>query len=421
MKKLFFVAFAALVCLSFAFADEAVPESDVAEDVVTEETAEGETVVETDESKTGPCPPAVEVDEKNVSFGDYETGKTISGAYVVLPEDEVYDEGVMATGAVVEVRGHVRGDLVCFAAEVHITGIVDGNLMVGAGTVIIDGVVNGSTEVFCASAKLNGVFNGPIEVGSASARLNGVFNDAVETNSAVTFAGGTFNNGLSVESANIYIRPGAVINGDLDYSGDLDLADTAMISGETREIIPDTDTECITDEEEEEEFNLVKTVAAWLGWRVFWFLSTMLTAFLLFLIRPTLITIIPETMRSKPWQSPLAGIGAVFAAAVVAIVLFISVIGIPSWFIFELFALILIFLSWIWAGTFIGNLIFKPIFKEKDFPVLFASALGIFILVIFGGIPILKILIHGLVIIFGWGAFVLYLWDGIRGRRAIAE
>jgi hypothetical protein len=267
---------------------------------------------------------------------------------------------------------------------------------------------------------MNGVFNGPVKIGSASAHLGGVFNTDVETGSAVTFASGVFNGNLTAESAEIFIRPGTVVNGDLTYSGDLDLADTAMISGETVEIVPEPG-EGTCEIEEEKEFNLVKAAAAWLGWRFFWFLSTMLAAFLLFLVRPTLLTLIPGTMREKPWQSPLVGIGAAFAAVVIGTVLLISIIGIPSWIIFELFLIILIFLSWVWGGTFIGNLILKPIFKEKGYPVLFASALGIFILVIFGGIPILKILIHGLVIIFGWGAFVLYLWDGIRGRRAIAE
>jgi len=414
MKNLLYLVFAALLCVSFVYADEAETEGDIVEELAVEKLA-----IDEGEETVTPLPP-VEVDEKDISFDDYNTGKTISGAYVILPEGEVYDDGVLVTGAVVEVNGDVKGDLLCFAAEVYITGTVEGNLMVGAGTVVIDGMVNGSANVFAASAKMNGIFNGPVEIGSASARLNGVFNGDVDTGSAVTFASGVFNSDLNAESAQIYIKPGAVINGDVNYSGDLDTADTAMINGETREIIRETPEErggpC-----EDKEFNLVKIVGAWLGWRAFWFLSTMLAAFLLFLLRPTLLTLIPEKMRGNLWQSPLAGIGAVFASFLIAIILLISIIGIPTWFMFEMFAIILIFLSWIWGGTFIGNLILKPIFKEKSYPVLFASAAGIFILVILGGIPILKILVHGLVIIFGWGAFVLYLWDNIKGRKTIVE
>ena len=414
MKGLLYLLLATLMSVSFVLADEVDTVGDVADEAVGEEAIKGE--IETIEEESAPCYPPTEVEEKDVSFGDYDTGKTISGAYVILPEGETYDEGVLVAGAVVEVHGDIKGDLICFGAEVYITGTVEGNLLIGASTVVIDGIVNGSSDIFCASAKMNGVFNGPVEIGSASARLNGVFNGDVEAESGVTFAGGVFNADLTAESAQEFVRPGAIINGDLNYSGELDLADTAMISGETVEIVYE-ETEAPV---EDEGFNLVKASAAWLGWRVFWFLSTMLTAFLLFLVRPSLLSVLPETIRGNLWQSPLAGIGAVFASFVIGLVLLISVIGVPSWATFNFFLLILTCLSWIWGGTCIGNLILKPIFKEKGYPVLFASAAGIFILVILGGIPILKVLVHGLVIIFGWGGFVVYLWDSIKGRKAIA-
>jgi cytoskeletal protein CcmA (bactofilin family) len=415
MKGIFYLIIAAVICFSFAYAEE----PDVAGDVADEPSGEEIVGSESETADEGPepyCPP-IAVEDKDVSFGDYNTGKTISGSYVVMPEGEIYDEGVLVVGAVVEVHGDVKGDLICFGAEIYITGTVEGNLLVGASTVVIDGIVNGSSDIFCASARLNGVFNGPVEIGSASARLNGVFNGDVEAGSGVTFAGGVFNAGLTAESAQVYVKPGAIINGDLNYSGELDLADTAMISGETVEIVYE-DTEAPG--EVKEEFNLVKAVAAWLGWRVFWFLSTMLTAFLLFLVRPSLLSVLPDTMRGNLWQSPLAGIGAVFTSFVIGLVLLISVIGVPSWATFNFFLLILTYLSWIWGGTFIGNLILKPIFKEKGYPVLFASAVGIFILVILGGIPILKVLVHGLVIVFGWGGLVVYLWDSIKGRKVIS-
>jgi hypothetical protein len=146
----------------------------------------------------------------------------------------------------------------------------------------------------------------------------------------------------------------------------------------------------------------------------------MLFSFLIWFVRPGWLKALPEKMRGKPWQAPLAGLIFVSALDVLIVVLLMTVIGIPSALAVVTLLLIFLYASWVFVGTCLGDTILKPIFKEKKYPALFATAVGALVLIFAANllwlIPfwagfVLYLLICLGIIWYGFGAGLLHWWS----------
>ncbi|UCE27654.1 MAG: hypothetical protein JSW52_02575, partial [Candidatus Coatesbacteria bacterium] len=147
-------------------------------------------------------------------------------------------------------------------------------------------------------------------------------------------------------------------------------------------------------------------------------------AFLIWLVRPAWLKALPEKMRSKPWQAPLAGLIFVTALDVLILALFVTVIGIPSSLAVLTISLVFLYASWVFVGTCLGDTILRPMFGDKKYPALFATAVGALILVfavnLLWLIPfhvgfVLYLLLCFGIIWYGFGAGLLHWWSLRKG------
>jgi cytoskeletal protein CcmA (bactofilin family) len=356
-----------------------------------------------------------------VSF-DWNFDEVVSGGYAVIPAGESYEGNIGVFGGYCEINGNVNGDLTVFGGDVRINGNVTGDVLAGGGNVIVAGNCAGETAAFGGSVSLPGNFVGRTKTGGGSVSLPGNFTGPVEADGGAVFLKGNFLGPVEAEGEKVFVEPGASLNAGLSYSGELVQDPSARVEGPVK-VIEYEEPEA----KPEKKPSLISKVITWLLWRVGEFLALMLFSFLIWLARPGWLQALPEKMRDKPWQTPLAGLIFVTALDVLIIVLFITIIGIPSALVVTALSLVFLYASWVFVAACIGNTILKPIFKEKKYPVLFATALGASILILITNllwlIPfcigcVLYLLVCFGVIWYGFGAGLLHWWSLTKARTA---
>jgi hypothetical protein len=107
----------------------------------------------------------------------------------------------------------------------------------------------------------------------------------------------------------------------------------------------------------------------------------------------------------------------IIAIPVVAVLLAITLIGLP------LGLLLLVLYVWFWyichiaAGAALANLI-RKLDGRRGWPLFWPVALGIIVLVALSFIPVLKSIVYLFVHLIGFGLVLPVVWEDIRARRS---
>jgi hypothetical protein len=87
---------------------------------------------------------------------DVRVGAHDRDTVTVIAADEIIDDSLFATGDSVIVDGTVTGDLIAFARQVTVHGAVNGSIFTGAQSIVIEGPVGGSIIAFGQNTQING-------------------------------------------------------------------------------------------------------------------------------------------------------------------------------------------------------------------------------------------------------------------------
>jgi len=309
----------------------------------------------------------------------------------------IVTDSVMAVGQTIDISGDVGHAMRVAGTTINIRGDVDGDLMVAAGEVNIASTakIKGDLLLGAGNVRIDGLIEGDIKGGGGEVIIsNGVGGD-VE---------------LKVESLTILST--ANIGGDLSYTSEeeADIQSGAQIAGATTHKLPEIK------EKQAKAFPFV-LFSGVLG-KVIGFLMALIAGLVIILIVPRRLTSIAEAIRSRP--GPSAGWGAIilFLTPIAAIIVCLTIVGIPVGLIALALWGIAIYLAQIPVGLLIGRLIlgrFRAV--EGKAIMVGALALGLLILKLLGLIPYAGFFIGLTVAIFGLGAAVALR----RMRRAEAR
>jgi hypothetical protein len=184
------------------------------------------------------------------------------------------------------------------------------------------------------------VFNGPVVVEGTVRENLVVFNGRTEII-------GTVGEDVVVFNGRVFIRSGAEIGGDVASSQDPEIEDGATIGGDQVNIATRFDFE---------NLGFAGRVAWWIGYSV----STLVLGLLVLLLAPRLDAAIVEVMRTRMGASFGFGAATFFLVPIAAILLLITIVGIPLG-LFVLLALALLYTIGYVAGAHaLGRLIIKP-------------------------------------------------------------
>ncbi len=165
----------------------------------------------------------------------------------------------------------------------------------------------------------------------------------------------------------------------------------------------------------------------WWGWTAFllvgfffWVGSTVfaLAAGAVFaLVGGKQLTTAASYMSERVGQSILAGFLALIGLPLLAVLLLLTIVGIPAGIGVLIFLLpTLLFLGYIVSGTFLGTLILSRTRPDSAARPLAPALLGIFILQLVLLVPGLGWILFPVSGIWGTGALAYYLWNNLRGR-----
>jgi len=344
-----------------------------------------------------------------------------SGATVTVASGEVVDDDHYVAGNSIIIDGTINGDLWAAGNSITVNGVVNGSVIAvgrtvningdvghavraGGETIIVNGDIGGDVIVGCSQANIASTakIGRDLLLGVGTARIDGFVEGDMKGGGGEISIGNGVKGNVELEVESLTILPTANIQGDLTYTSEQEanIHPGAQISGTPTHNLPKV--------EEERAKSFPSILFSGIGGKVTGFLMALIAGLIVILLAPKRLTSIAEAIRSRP--GPSAGWGALilFLTPVAAIIVCITIIGIPVGLIALALWGIAIYLAQIPVGLFIGRWILSH-FREVEGKAIMvgALALGLVILRLLRLIPHLGFFIGLAVILFGLGAVVV--------------
>jgi len=347
-------------------------------------------------------------------------------ANVYLPQAQTVDGNLYAAGNDITIDGEIKGDLIAAAQTITINGRLEGDLIAAAQTITVNGEVNGNIRIAANSAYLNGpvarnvnYIGNTLAVGqnakigwdllssAINTNIMGVINgNYTGTGNSIILSGKigkNFNFAKSQNTQIITLAPQATINGNLYYNdqAQLNLQEGSSIAGQVNPIKNKTDNN--------------KTVTALWSYVYSVFAAIIIG---LILIKPgKKITLGMNELIKKQTTSVIVwGVLAFLIVPMAALILIVTIIGIPLALMLIAAWLLMLWLGKIITAIFIGQALITRFSKHSDREanLTLSLILGIVLAYLIFAIPYIGWIISLAATCIGLGAFMIY----VRQRNA---
>jgi cytoskeletal protein CcmA (bactofilin family) len=336
-------------------------------------------------------------------------GQVVKTDLIVAADRTVIDGDVdgdlIAWSRNITVNGHVKGDVLGWGQLVTVNGIVDGNVRAFCQTLSITGTVSKNAMAWSGDVNLDhkGKIGGSATIGAGDGELNGSIGGDV-----LAFIGGLEIDGpiggnVRVRSGHLSIGSEAVIAGTTKYEGNkmAEVAPGAKLASPI-------------------EFKHYKRGPDRASPRYYWHQAlhwgaSFVFGLVLLLIAPGFFYDVANACKKV---GPTSGLGVLFllATPVAAILVCITIIGIPVGIAALFLYAIAIYSAQVFVGSWLGERILGTAVGFG--PTLGRLALGLAIIRVLRLIPYLGALAGAIVVVWGLGALVLTLYRYMRLKFA---
>ena len=255
--------------------------------------------------------------------------------------------------------GHAAADEGSFSRSVWIGGsvdisqAVDGPVHAAGGTVIVDAPVNGNVRVA----------GGTVELGSAAA----IVGDAALAGGSITVDGSIKGN---LRAAGGQVRINGPVAGDTAIAaGTLELGPAARIAGKLvfrgQDLRRDPAAQVTGGvEQQRRTYRHERTAAGRFvhGW--LWTAGLMVLAALIAAALPVESQRMARELRERPWITPLLGFVALASIPFLAILLMLTIIGIPVGLLAILGYVALVLVGYVWIAVVLGGMLLDRVKPE---------------------------------------------------------
>jgi len=340
---------------------------------------------------------------------------------VHIPDGEVINDDLFTGANIITIDGTINGDVWAAARIISISGLVNDSVMAIAQTINISGDIGHAVRVAGETVNISGNIAGDLFVagnditiadnvhikgdllfGAGVIHINGIVDGDIKGGAGEIIIGSKVGGDIYIEVSELTILSTADIKGSLTYTGeDRAVIQTgAQISGITTHKLPEA-------KEDQSETFLLSLLSS-IKTKFIGFLMALLAGLLIILVAPKRLASIAESISSRP--GPSAGWGALilFVTPIAAIVICITIIGLPVGLIALALWGIAIYLAQIPVGLFLGQWIISHFRDVEDNRGIMIGALatGLLILKLLSLIPHLGFFIGLAVILFGLGAVI---------------
>jgi cytoskeletal protein CcmA (bactofilin family) len=356
----------------------------------------------------------------NVLAEEEKKGVVISeSANVYLSGSSVRPSGpvegdLFAAGGNVNVDQPVKGDASLAGGQVSVNSAISDDLRAAGGQVILNGKVGG--EVLLAGGRINvdsnADINGRLRAAGGNITLAGKYAKGVKAYGGNITLAGEVNGDAHLTGGTIEILPSAKINGDLYYTSREELKiDPAQVSGAVRR------TAAPKDWHGWEQGNHMRE-RSWgsrhgLSFSPFLLLGLIAAAAVFILLFPNATRGAQREVGASPWTSLGLGAAMLFTLPPVAILLMITVIGIPLAFALLALYPLLLLVGYLTTALYIGDRGATALKKDTTSSTWMRIgfvALALLALALIRLIPFVGGIVFFAALLIGMGAWSLHLY-----------
>lgn len=336
-----------------------------------------------------------------------------------LAQDETISEDLYITNSTTEINGFVQGDLFIGASSAKVTGTVTGDLFLFGSDVTFSGNTFGNIYAFGNNVSIQGVVKGSVFTSGTVVNINGDIEKDLNLVSMKATLDGTISDDARIAIAEGNIQ--SVIQGDLLISGSQYTLQEENITGDiyTASVVENiaeeqgvnlsnSDTKAQSSVFENKLFNAL-----------FAFCSMSLVGYVLIAMAPIKTgKIMTKVIGSKKdlLLSFAIGLGILIVAPFLILILSISVVGAPLALFVSGILLFLTIFGKLWVETAFGQEVLT-LFKVKDYRPFKSLAIGRFLTVCIGLIPVFGWIYSCVLSIIAMGAFARMKFEYFKGGK----
>lgn len=311
---------------------------------------------------------------------------------------------LVAMGGDVDVTAAVGGNAVLAGGNVRVNAAIGGGLYAAGGDVLIDGTVARNARVAGGAVDFGrkAQVDGNVSVSAGEVRLKGQVKGYVEVAGGEVTIDGSVGGDVEARSGQLTLGPNARIAGKLRYSSKADIRrDPAaqVLGGEER--ISSSVVSAGTERTAKRVFKAVVWV---------WSAGLIVLAGVLVALLPGFFGRVAETARTRPAISIADGFITLVCLPFLAVLCFITIVGIPLGLIVVASYLLLMLVGYVTAGIALGEWastrIAKPWSGQRPWRVL-AAMLGVLAITLAARVEWLGSLVIFLALLIGMGSLVV--------------
>ncbi len=316
-----------------------------------------------------------------------------AGATISVGDSAVIENSLMAAGRRVDVNGTVVNSARAFAQDINIRGHVEGNVMGFAGTMILDnsGWIEKDLSYFGGEVILRGRVGGNVKGEMESAVISGQVDGDVY-----------------LEAEEITVLPTAIIGGKLRYRSkqEAKVEEGAQIFEGIERLAP------------EKAQGSGYSLGSFL-WDAWWYFAAVVVGLVLLMLFRPFVTEVKETLLQSSLRSLSLGFLFVVCLPVAAIVLGITLLGVPLAVLTLIGWLVLLYVAKIFVALAAGEWLLGRLRGGKMSAAILSLLAGLFLLTIATLIPYAGFLIRIMIVSLGFGAFFITAYQyRTRGKTA---
>jgi len=338
-----------------------------------------------------------------------------TGDIVTVTQDEVVDGDLYVIGRSIIIDGTVNGDIFGVGQTITINGTVDGGVTLAGQTLTVNGQVAHGARLAGETINVNSSIGRDLAaagetlnvggtakiadglvLGVGTAYINGHVNGNVKGGGGEVTITNEVGGDIELAVDKLTITSTANIQGDLVYTSENEasIQSGARLGGSTTHNVPEKPAA-------PSPFSVIRG-------KLLGFLMILVIGIIVILLATERVSAMADSIRNKPWPSLGWGALVLFVTPIAALIVIVTIIGLPLGLIALALYGIAIYLSQIPVGFLIGRLILKRNGEiESRGLMIGALALGLAILLVLGLIPYIGWLVMLLTIMFGLGSLVV--------------
>lgn len=333
-----------------------------------------------------------------------------------LQKGETLNTNLYFAGEGAFIFGDARGDIVAVGGKINIEGTVSGDVLVAGGNIDIGGTVNNDVRVAGGNITIKGtisgdlvvaggqifilpgtVINGDLLLGGGMVKMDGMVNGNIRSGAGQMVINGEVRGNVDVASDDLALGDKAVIGGNFVYRSthEAKISPSAVIRGETT-----------FDKRGEGGRNIARGFFG--GFAILSFLMTLAAALFFGLVFKKVSGAVVHASMHDVWRNLGRGFVFLVVTPILAVVLFVTIIGVPLGILTLLGYAFLLLLSCVFAAITAGAWLEKWIWK-RDTITWRTILLGAFVYMLLGWIPFVGWIAKAILFLVSFGALGAYM------------